>query len=270
MIEGDALKPEDIRQAAAGCEVIVNAVNPPYRHWAAVVPRLTRAVIAAAADTGSTVVIPGNVYPYGAGMPETLLESTPHRPTTLQGRIRVSLEAAYRGACEAGRLRAILLRGGDFIEGARTGNWFDGQIMAGLSRGRMLYPGPRDLAHAFAYLPDMARAAADLCGLRAGLPPWSEFGFAGYTITGAELHAHAEAIVGRKLKIATAPWPMIRALGLVNGDMRAVAAMSYLWRVPHRLSGEKLAATLPHYRDTPVREGLAQAIEALLQHAKSS
>jgi nucleoside-diphosphate-sugar epimerase len=262
---GDALAPKDVVRAARSCDVIANAVNPPYRQWAKVVPGLTRSVIAAASETGATVMIPGNVYPYGAGMPTRLQESTPHRPTTPQGRVRTSLEAAYRSASEQGRIRAILLRGGDFIEGARTGNWFDGQVMAGLARGRMMYPGPHDLVHAWAYLPDMARAGVALADRRAGLAAYAEFGFAGYSLTGAELRAHAEAIIGRRLKMDSAPWPMIRLLGLVSGDLRAVAQMSYLWRTPHQIDGAHLAAAVPDFRDTPVREGLGNAIEALMR-----
>ena len=61
----DGTDAASVRRAAEGCDVIVNALNPPYPEWAEVVPRFTAAVLAAAKATGATVLIPGNVYNFG-------------------------------------------------------------------------------------------------------------------------------------------------------------------------------------------------------------
>jgi len=267
---GDALNPATVIAAASGADVIVNAVNPPYAQWADVVPRLTRSVLAAAAATGARVLIPGNVYVYGAGMPDVLTETTPHRPTSLQGRIRQEMEDAYRSACQRGEAKVILLRGGDFIEGVRSGNWFDGHIMAQLAKGRIMYPGPLGLSHAWAYLPDMARAGVMLAERPAEAPAFLEAGFAGYALTGQHLTEIAAEIVGRRLRTTGAPWGMIRMLGLFSGDMRAVSDMSYLWRTPHRIDGSYLASLLPAYRDTPLQEALSVSIRSLLTSSAAS
>ena len=269
-VSGDALDPPAVIAAARGADVIVNAVNPPYAQWADVVPRLTRSVLAAAAQTGARVLIPGNVYVYGAGMPDILTEATPHRPTTLQGKIRMQMEEAYRSACQRGEARVILLRGGDFIEGVRSGNWFDSQIMAQLAKGRILYPGPLGLSHAWAYLPDMARAGVMLAQRYADSEAFLEAGFAGYAFTGQDLVDMTSAIMRRRLKTTRAPWGMIRMLGLINGDMRAVADMSYLWRTPHRIDGRHLASLLPDYRDTPLQEAMSVSITSLLTSSDPS
>lgn len=97
-INGDAFDPGDVVAAANGANVIVHALNPPYPRWRRDLPRLTKSVLAAAHASGATVMIPGNVYNYGAGMPETLLEETPHRPTTRKGALRESMEATFRDA----------------------------------------------------------------------------------------------------------------------------------------------------------------------------
>lgn len=88
LIIGDAFDRDAVIKAARGCEVIVNALNPPYPRWRQDLPRLTQTVIAAAraaTAAGATVMLPGNVYNYGAGMPEHLHETTPHAPTTRKG-----------------------------------------------------------------------------------------------------------------------------------------------------------------------------------------
>ena len=65
----DAFDPAQVAGAARGMDVIVNALNPPYPRWTRDLPRLTGSVIAAARESGATVMIPGNVYNYGAAMP---------------------------------------------------------------------------------------------------------------------------------------------------------------------------------------------------------
>jgi len=84
-------------------------------------------------------MLPGNVYNYGAGMPENLREHTPHLPTPRKGRLRVEVGAAY---AQADGVQTIILRAGDFIERETTCNWFDSQITKNLAKGGMMCPGP--------------------------------------------------------------------------------------------------------------------------------
>ena len=91
-IECDAFETPALLAAAQSCDVIVNALNPPYPRWRHDLPRLNANVIAAARGTGATVMIPGNVYNYGAAMPERLSEQTPQAPTSRKGRLRRDME----------------------------------------------------------------------------------------------------------------------------------------------------------------------------------
>ncbi len=258
-IAGDAFDAQALARAARGCEVIVNALNPPYSRWQRDLPRLTTNVIAAAQASGATVMIPGNVYHYGAAMPARLAEDTPAAPTTRKGRLRAEMERAYAEAVAEG-VRTIILRAGDFIERKKTGNWFDSYIAAHVAEGRVMYPGPLDRTHAWAYLPDMARAMTVLADKRAGFAAFEEFGFPGYALTGQMLVDAMARSAGRKLKIKGLSWPMIRLLGCAMPQMREVAEMSYLWRRPHAIDGAKLAAALPEFRATPYEAAIAEAL----------
>ncbi|MCF6329837.1 MAG: NAD(P)H-binding protein, partial [Henriciella sp.] len=126
-IQGDASDRDTLRQATIGHDVIVNALNSPYGKWAKLLPVLTKNVIAAAKASGATVMLPGNVYNYGETMPANLAEDTPHTPSNHLGKLRAELEEAYAIAADDG-VRTVILRGGDFIERAQTGNWFDTHI----------------------------------------------------------------------------------------------------------------------------------------------
>lgn len=258
-ITGDATDADAIGKAAEGCDVIVNALNPPYPLWRRDVPVFTRNVIAAARSSGATVMLPGNVYNYGAAMPSMLSEETSHRPTTRKGRLREEMELNYAGSSG---VRTIVLRAGDFIDGRKTGNWLEDYILAELGRGRIMYPGPLDRVHAWAYLPDMAAAMAALAGKRDEFSDFEEFGFPGFALTGRELVEAVEQAVGRHLKIKGMPWPFLRVAGLVSPLMREVVEMAYLWKVPHQIDGTKLARTLPGLKATPLNEVMAEVAPA--------
>lgn len=231
---------------AAEVDVIVNALNPAYPDWEADLPWMTAAVIGAAKTTGATVLIPGNVYNYGQSLPPRLTAATPHVGDHKKARLRIEMEAAYR----ASGVKTIVLRGGDFIDTAPGDNWFEGQITAKVAKGKVMYPGPTDLAHAWAFLPDMARAAEMLAARRHTLPDFADIGFPGYALTGDELMALVEQAAGRPLKRGALPWFALNIMGLVSPLMREVAAMRYLWSRPHRVEAADFRRVLPDFRPT--------------------
>lgn len=187
-VHGDAADAEALTAAAEGADLIVNAVNPPYPAWSDAVPKLTEAVVAAARASGATVLLPGNVYNYGSTPPEVMSEPPPEDADTRKGRIRCRMERAYR----EGGVPTIVLRAGDFIDDRDSGNWFESHLASRVPRGRFVYPGPLDRVHAWAWLPDLARAAELLARRRSELPRFATIGFPGFALTGAELHSAVE------------------------------------------------------------------------------
>lgn len=258
-VTADAFDADAVSAAAAGADVIVNALNPAYSNWARDLPRLAASTLAAAKATGATVLLPGNVYNYGAGMPPVLDEMTLPQPTTRKGKLREAMENLYAEVADEG-VQTLILRGGDFIEREKTGNWFDTYIAAKAGQGRMTYPGPLDRVHAWAYLPDMARAMVGLAEKRAQIGPFADFGFEGFNLTGLELVAAMERVAGRALKVGSMPWSAMRVAGLFAPDIREVMEMRYLWTAPHAIDGRKLQALLPDYRPTPLLAALADAM----------
>ncbi len=245
--------------AAQGADVIVHAVHPPYPDWADIMPVHTKNVIAAARASGATVMVVGNVYTFGENAPELYAETLTPAPTTRKGHLRLDMERAFEAAAADG-VHSVILRGGDFIEREKTGNWFDTYMTNKLHKGVFTYPGARDVVHAWAYLPDMARAMVDLAKMRNTLPAFSSFGFEGYSLTGHEMHQAVEKAVGRPLKAAAFPWGLMRVLALFSPLMREVLEMRYLWEVPHRVDGGPLAAALPDFAPTPLEEAMLQVL----------
>lgn len=245
-----------LADVAQGASVIVNGWNPPYHRWAAEIPEQTRQVIAAGEASGALVIVAGNVYPFGPAAPERLNASVPHGAVNPLGRVRAEMEAALR----ASGVRVLILRGGDFIDSEPSGNWFDRVLTAELRQGRFRYPGPLDRRHAWAWLPDLARAAAMLTDRVERLDRFTDLPFPGYTLTGAEMQAALERCLGRRLRARRLNWLPLRPLAAVLPRWRGVVEMSYLWRKPHTLDGRAFRAMLPEFRETPLEAALASAI----------
>ena len=257
--------------AAAGARVVVHAVNPAYTAWDRDMLPLARLGLDAAERLKALFMLPGNVYGFGERMPPVLREYTPERPTSVKGRLRVELEAEICARAERGQLRAVILRAGDFY-GAGRGSWLDLSTARSLRAGKLVYPGPLDVPHAWAYLPDLARAFVALAGHMVDGGPaagsgFARFHFAGHTLTGGELldlvqsaAADIGAAPARGWRRGGVPWPLFRVMGLVVPMLRAIAEMSYLWRVPHTLDGARLAERIGPLAATAPREAIRQAL----------
>ncbi|MHA1128898.1 MAG: NAD(P)H-binding protein [Alphaproteobacteria bacterium] len=258
-IEADASDPAALSAAAQGFDVIVNALNPPYHKWAEMLPILTASVIAAARTSGATVLIPGNVYNFGTNPPPVLSADTPQAAVGGKGEMRIEMERAYR---DAPSISTIILRGGDFIEAEKSGNWFDGQITNKIDKGVITYPGPTDQTHAWAYLPDMARAAVSLCEIRETLPRFADIPFEGFALTGHELIHAVEVATGKPLKVKTVPWGIMSVIGLFSPLIREIISMRYLWNKPHKLDGAALKTLLPDFEPTPLNVAMQQVLHS--------
>src|SRR5262249_28765557 len=104
-----------------------------------------------------------------------------------KGKLRVEIEERMREASERG-VRTIILRAGDFFGGGR-GSWFDLVLAKDVRRGIATYPGPIDLVHEWAYLPDLAAAFVRLAEMRDRFGAFETFGFPGHAVTGREFVA---------------------------------------------------------------------------------
>ena len=250
---------DDLAQAARGVDVIVAGWNPPYQHWAAQVPALHEQVRQAALANDATVILPGNVYVYGPDAPFGWTAETPHLARNPLGRIRVQMEAAYRKA----GVRTILLRAGDFLDTEASGNWFDKVMAPKLPKGILTYPGRPDTQHAWAYLPDLARAAVALADKRAALPRYLDLPFPGYTLTGQQLEDALAQALAQPVQLRRMSWAPLHLMRPFMPMMKHLFEMRYLWDLPHQLDGAAFQNYLPEFIPTPVEQALQQATRHL-------
>lgn len=246
---------DNLMLSARGADVIVNGWNPPYSDWAEQVPDLHTRVIEAARASGATVILPGNVYVFGADTPAPWTSSSPHAATNPLGAIRVRMEEAYRRS----GVQTILLRAGDFIDTRASGNWFDKVLTRSIDKGRFVYPGDPDIPHAWAYLPDYCRAVVHLAEQRDKLPAFTDVPFPGYTLSGREMAGILDRILPHPVRLrrmSRLPLVLARPFWPLAGHL---LEMSYLWDTPHWLDRSEFDRLVPRFHNTPVREALAAA-----------
>ncbi|MDI1272933.1 epimerase [Polaromonas sp.] len=261
-----------LASAAHGAAVVVQGLSPVYTHraWRRDLPGLTQAAIDVTRELGALLMLPASVYNFGATMPPLLREDTAQAASTFKGHMRMDSEAQVRAATQDGRMKAVVIRGGDFF-GSGSGSWLDEVMVKDIRRGRFTYPGPLNVPTAWAWLPDMARSFVTVAGQRHRLPAFETLHFAGYSLTGQDWTDALTDIAwergwlpaGGKLHTGSLSWPMMRALGLVLPKIAALCEMRYQWHTPHALVNTRMAALTGAEPHTPFAEALRAALAEL-------
>ena len=251
ILTGDAHDRSVLERAADGVGILVHAVNYPYPMWDPAMREVTAKIIATARAAGALLIFPGNVYGFGAQTGRALAEDAMQAATTRKGRLRAELEFMMTRACDDGRLRALVLRAGDFF-GPTVRNGLVDRIFARAAAGRtMQILGRPTMPHQWAYVPDLARLAVELAARQEALAPFQVVHFAGHVVT-RQLDFLREVAVaaGRpELGVRVIPWWLLRAAALVDPIPRELLELDYLFDDAVIL-------------DDPVRRRLVQTFQA--------
>ncbi len=117
-VRHEALDASDARaltRVTEGAAALYNCANPgDYTQWERVWPPLADALLTTAERTGAVYGITGNLYPYGP-VDGPMHEDLPDAATDHKGVLRARMWADARAAHEAGRLRAVEVRGSDYV-----------------------------------------------------------------------------------------------------------------------------------------------------------
>jgi nucleoside-diphosphate-sugar epimerase len=262
-ISGDAMQSNDVVDAARGTELIVHAANPPnYRNWRGLALPMLDNTIAAARISNARILLPATIYNFGCKGARVLRENSPQIPTTRKGQVRVEMELKLQKASLYG-VRSIVVRAGDFF-GPRAGNsWLTrGMVRAG-GRVRSVYnPGPPEVGHSWAYVPDLAETMVRLIECERPMSAYEVFHFRGHWFErGVEM---AERVCGTlgisDRRIKPFPWWAIKLASPLVTAFHEMLEMRYLWQVPLQLDNSKLQALIGAETHTALEEALAATL----------
>jgi nucleoside-diphosphate-sugar epimerase len=256
----DAADPEAAADAAKGAAVIYQCLNAPYTQWPERFPPLQRGVLAAAERTGALLVSLENLYGYGPTGGRPMTEDLPLAAAGVKGGARAGMTAELLAAAEAGRVRIAIGRASDFFgpgvtEGSTLGERVFGNALAGRRADFIGNPG---LPHTYSYVPDIAAGLATLgTDARAVGEVWHLPGPP--TGTTRALLGLVAAQVGHPVGIRSLSKLAVRALGLVNPELRELAETYYQFGEPFIMDTTKYE-TVFGAAGTPLAEAIAATV----------
>jgi nucleoside-diphosphate-sugar epimerase len=265
-VAGDAMKRDDVINAARDVQLIVHAVNPPgYRNWGALVLPMIDNTVAAASVSGARILLPGTVYNYGPDAFPHLHEDSPQHPVTRKGAIRVELEARLREASRDG-VRSLIVRAGDFFGPHSRNNWFSqGLVKPGKPVEAISNPSSPGVGHQWAYLPDVAETMVRLLELDDALPAFARYQMDGHwDADGTQMVAAIARAAGKPgLKPNAFPWWLMMLASPFVQVLRELREMRYLWRQPLRMSNARLLAVLGSEPHTPLDQAVRRTLQGI-------
>lgn len=255
----DASAPDAAIAAAQGAAVVYQCLNAPYTQWPERFPPLQRGVLTAAERTGALLVSLENLYGYGPTGGKPMTEDLPLAATTVKGRTRAAMTRELLAAAGAGRVRTAIGRASDFFGAGCTESALGDRVFARALAGQSAdILGDPDQPHTYSYVPDIAAGLATLgTDDRAVGEVWHLPGPP--TITTRQILELVAAEVGHPVRARSLPRLAVRALGLVNPMMRALAEMAYEFDEPFILDTTKYQSTFG-----PAGTDLTTAITATL------
>ena len=231
-VQADARDAQVLADALGDATIALQTSQPPYPKWGDEFPALQLSVIAAAAATGAKIVLADNLYMYGSGDGGTITDDTAETPISAKGEVRKAMADEALAAHADGRVQLALTRPSNYVGAGYelTRTLLTDRARAGKAMqvlGRLNQP------HSFSYVPDVARAMADIAladdayGRAWILPAMEpvtqrELCDALWTGVGQEGPAKVQALRGRGA----------RAIGLFNPMVRASIEMLYEWDEP--------------------------------------
>ncbi|MFL6060543.1 MAG: NAD-dependent epimerase/dehydratase family protein [Marmoricola sp.] len=232
----DASDADALSAAAEGFSVIYNCANPgDYTSWDEVWPPLAAALLTAAERSGAVYAITGNLYPYGP-VDGPMHEGLPDAAADHKGMLRTRMWADAKALHEAGRIRAVEVRGSDFVgTGVGDNGHVTRQVPGMLAGKRAWVIGRADQPHTFTDVLDVARlliAAAEDESAHGRIwhvpsnPPRTQ----------RQALTDVMAAVGRPApKVSQIPAPVFAGLALVVPMLRELKQLDYQWTRPYVL-----------------------------------
>jgi nucleoside-diphosphate-sugar epimerase len=159
-VAADAADAARLTELAEGAAALYNCINPPsYDVWTTYWPPVAAAFLAAAETTGAVLVTASCLYGYGP-VDGPMVEGMPDLAEGTKGRLRATMWADALAAHEAGRLRAVEVRGSDYMGPGITSAHIPYVAGRALRGKTVRLFGRVDQPHSFTDVRDMGRALA--------------------------------------------------------------------------------------------------------------
>lgn len=233
-VAADASDAAALADLADGAAALFNCANPKdYTQWDRVWPPLAASLLIVAERSGATLVTASSLYGYGP-VDAPMTEGDPDRATDPKGRLRAGMWAEARAGHEAGRIRAVEVRGSDYLGAGVGGNGHITRHVPAAVRGRAAWVmGSPDLPHTWTDVLDMARTLVAV----AGRPDtWGRVWHAPSQPPRTQRQALTDVLAALDrppVRMFSMPEPLLRLTARFVPLVRELNAMGYMFRRPY-------------------------------------
>ena len=266
----DILDAGAVVRAVDGAMQVVAALGLPYsgREWRRLWPVAMANLLAACKAARARLVFVDNMYMYG---PQTspLREDMPLTDYGVKPAVRSALTRQWMAASKAGDVLVAALRAPDFY-GPGVGLSHIGDVGFGAmaKNKRMTLIIPPDIPHAFAYVPDVARAAVSLVDAADDAYGQAWNVPCAPSRTPREILSIGAKTLGVQPKISALPLWLLPILGLGVPMLAEFSEMRFLLDRPYHVDSSKFASRF--WSDfTPIEVGAALTAASFKEPAKA-
>lgn len=247
---------KQLERAANGIDIIFQAINLPYTDWKLNLIPLNEKIIHAAKTVSAKIAVVDNIYAYGKNTGKKTSETTPKRPNTKKGNLRLKMENLYKQSGVPYVIAHFPDFYGPYAENAQL-NYLLRDITA---KKKARFIGNKSVLREHIYTPDGAKAIVELAlrkesyGQCWNIPAYD-------VISGEEIIQIVREMTGYKKQVGTVTRNMLRFVGLFDKQLREFAEMQYLAEDPVVLDGRKYEEHIGPVPRTPYVDGLRKTIE---------
>ena len=258
-VAADATDAERLTEITAGAEALYNCASPRYHQWFTDWPPLAAAFLTAAERTGAVYAAMSNLYGYGP-VDGPITPQLPVAATHPKLRLRAEMWNDALAAQHAGRIRAVEVRGSDYIE---ANSLLSTVIGTAVLAGRRAYvPGPLDVPHSWTSIHDCART---LVAVAADERAYGQVWFVPTSpaLTMRQLATRfAQVNDAPRARLTSIPYPVMWTAGLFTPLIRELRTTRYQFTRPFVIDA---SATTDAFglTPTPLDEALRDAAARL-------
>jgi nucleoside-diphosphate-sugar epimerase len=254
-VSADALNPETVDRAVAGCDLVVDCIGLPADRMADH-PRTARNLADAARKAGARCLQISSYWAYLPIVQRPVTERHPRRDGVEYVRHRREAEDILQAA------GAAVVNLPDFYGPRVHSSTLQQALLDAVAGKPMSWIGRRDTPREYVYVPDAARTIAalarnhDAYGQRWIVPGAGP-------LTATETAEMVRAVLGERVKLRTAGLRTLRLLGLFLKPLREFLPMVPYYVEPISFDGTKLAGLIGEQQTTPYSDGIRATLDWL-------
>jgi nucleoside-diphosphate-sugar epimerase len=257
VVAADASDARQAETAAAGADVVYQAMNPAYDKWQELFPALQAGALAAASAAGARYISIENLYMYDSSTVMTV--DSPQRPVSKKGELRRRMADEVAAAHTRGDVQAAQLRSADYygpgVTESAVGDLVIGRLLAGK---KAQVGGSATQPHSYAYIEDVGRAAAEL-GVREEALGGVWFAPHAPALTQGDMVAAICRELGREPSLSVISPTMMRLAGLFSPGAKETVEMLYEFTQPFVVDSSRIEGEFGLIA-TPSVEGIRRMV----------